>query len=893
MCDRFLFNDKELINVQFTSNSYNIAKSFKFLYYFLEKKIMTTKRSSSFLSIIFTVMLILLLVFPTRVFAEGEDPTVVPATTEAAPAATVEPLLVTPDITPIPATAGPTPVSTEVPAESLAEATAVPVDLLAATELPIETQPAASESTEAAPVVDNSTLIADTVTALQEAGVVLVDTAGSPIPLASQAAADALVAPDPVGCPPGVTPAFMGGTGLGCTTNYLSIQQALDDPLVPINGGWTIFIEQGNYNENVLVNKSVKFTGLGAGATATSISLFKDIDNASSWFSSLLVIVNPGASISDGLNLVAPGGTVRTSVKTYQGASDINGNANIMIRDNSANASPTYEVECGEPNVFINLNTTYNMILMEPFDPTIVNYYNPNATEELEDLCVAVNVAKDQGWSTNSAADQWKQRQVYWKLLNKSDAGHPFDTAFQTLVSDIQNDLYDSVQKRMGIYFIVPTLKDNGITPSPASLQLTFIATCDDGDPTTINMLNADGICEYQTKTCNDGSVNTTDTLNANGTCSFTCVNGATNAPTCTYPSAPKTLPLTIAPLIIPVTGACVPDIITAGIGHTCAVTPKTGLRCWGLNDVGQLGDGKNSDSTVPVKVKVLDGSEVLSLVSGTKHTCALTNGGEVMCWGLNYSGQLGNGTTTDSNIPVKVTGLSGTIVAISAGENFTCAVNDANTNMCWGNNSAGQFKNGKTENSNIPVVADLGNNVSMVSGGKSELQGVLTNGAIQFWSNLATIPVTGFANDVALVSADRFTEGGCAMNTDGKVECWGAILGSEISGGQKTDPLLITKKTCYKEPLVTGEGHGCMVTDKGLVCWGKNDNGQLGDGTQSVSEKPVAVTGINSVIDLAAGFKHTCAIVGVEDIKCWGRNTYGQLGNGTTIDSLVPAAVK
>jgi len=252
-----------------------------------------------------------------------------------------------------------------------------------------------------------------------------------------------------------------------------------------------------------------------------------------------------------------------------------------------------------------------------------------------------------------------------------------------------------------------------------------------------------------------------------------------------------------------------------------------------------------------------------------------------VMCWGLNYSGQLGNGKNTNSNVPVKVTGLSGIIVAISAGENFTCAVNDANTTMCWGNNSAGQFNNGLTENSSTPVVANLGSNVSMFSGGQNELQGVTTGGAIQFWSNQPTIPVTGLTSNVALVSADRFTDGGCAMTIDGKVECWGAIQGSGISGGQ------------HAKPLVTGEGHGCMVTDKGLVCWGNNDNGQLGDGTQKGSEQPVVVTGIYNVFALAAGFKHTCAIVDQDTIKCWGQNIYGQLGNGTIKIGLLPVTVK
>jgi alpha-tubulin suppressor-like RCC1 family protein len=392
---------------------------------------------------------------------------------------------------------------------------------------------------------------------------------------------------------------------------------------------------------------------------------------------------------------------------------------------------------------------------------------------------------------------------------------------------------------------------------------------------------NTEGSCTEKKTGCMDSAASNYD-------------QSANVAGTCTYPS-PEPKVFAPAPLLIPVTGnTCVPDVITAGIGHTCAVTPETGLRCWGQNDSGQLGDGLKADSTVPVKTKVLDGGEVIQLVSGTKHTCALTSGNEVFCWGLNYSGQLGDGTITNSNIPVKVKGLEGTIISISAGENFTCAVNAANKTMCWGNNSGGQFKNGNTFSTSTPVVANLGSDIKLVSGGQGELQGVTNAGAVTFWSNQPAIPVTGLSSDVALVSADRFSEGGCAMTNEGKVECWGAITASEITDAKVPTELETGKKTCKVDPLITGEGHGCTITkDNGLVCWGKNVYGQLGNGTQKNSETPVEVTGIRNVLHLAAGFDHTCAIVDQETIKCWGQNTYGQLGNGTTKESSLPVLVK
>lgn len=899
---------------------------------------MDKKRHPSILGVCLTIAMIALLAFPMQVFAEDETPasTPVPAETTPAPQSTPEsiipadPTAVLVETTPAPqATTEPT-----TPADPTAESTGVPAD-------------PAAVPTEAPFAADSSVLIKESVSALQETGAVLVDLTGEPIPLGSQKAAEALAALDPTGCPAGVTPTWMGGTGLGCTANYTSIQEALNDPLVVDGAGWTIYIQEGNFNENVQVNKNVKFTGLGAGATATSISLFKDIDNESSWFTAPLVVVNSGASIADGLNLLSPGGILQTSITVYQGTTDSHGNLNAAARDKSTSASPMYQLECGEPNVTINLGSTYKMILMDPTNPIIQNYYAPNGAEKVEDVYIAVNVAADQGWASGSPADQYKERQVYWKLLGKTDAGHPFDTQFASLVSDIQNGVYDAIARRLGIYFVVPTLKNDGVTPSPSSAQITFIKTCDDGDPTTINILNADGTCSYTPKTCNDGSANTNDTLNANGTCTFACNNGATDPPactdcppgsrmidgqcvavcidplannqgnplpctydvlgctdqtatnydpkankddgSCTYPKPPV---VQLQPLLIPVTGACIPDVITAGIGHTCAVTPQTGLRCWGLNDSGQLGDGTNQDQSKPMKVEVLDGGEVVQLASGIKHTCALVSGGEVWCWGLNDSGQLGDGTTTNRNKPVKVNGLTGKVVSITAGENFTCATNAANTTMCWGNNSAGQFNNGNFDNSSSPVVAGLGSDVKMISGGQNELQGVLKSGALQSWSKVPMIPVTGLVNDMAIVSANRFENGGCAMTNDGKVNCWGGIQGAGIVTNQDVATLVEGNIKCHRQPLVTGLGHGCTITDKGVSCWGINDHGQLGDGTQTGSNQPVLVSGVKTYIDLAAGFKHTCAIVGVEDIRCWGQNTYGQLGNGTTKDSPIPVVV-
>jgi len=342
---------------------------------------------------------------------------------------------------------------------------------------------------------------------------------------------------------------------------------------------------------------------------------------------------------------------------------------------------------------------------------------------------------------------------------------------------------------------------------------------------------------------------------------------------------------------------------ISVGIDHACALTIGGGVKCWGLNSSGQLGDGSTANSPVPVDVTGLS-SGVAAISAGHDHTCAVTTAGGAKCWGNNAEGELGDGSTANSPVPVDVTGLSSGVAAISAGYDYTCAVTTGGGAKCWGYNGWGRLGDGtETNNSTTPVdVSGLSSGVASISAGGGHTCAVTTGGCAKCWGyngeegqlgigstspaySTTPVDVSGLSSGVAEISAGG--EHTCALTTGGGMKCWGyngyGALGDGTTENRLT-PVTVSGLSSGVASISSGFWHTCAVIAAGEgKCWGQTATGTV---------IPVGVTGLPSGVDSISADGHTCAVTTAGRAYCWGSNPFGELGNGTTTDSSAPVNV-
>jgi alpha-tubulin suppressor-like RCC1 family protein len=304
--------------------------------------------------------------------------------------------------------------------------------------------------------------------------------------------------------------------------------------------------------------------------------------------------------------------------------------------------------------------------------------------------------------------------------------------------------------------------------------------------------------------------------------------------------------------------GACrlAPRLVAGGT-FTCLRNLSGGAKCWGYNYYGQLGDGTSTTRESAVTVLGLSGAVELTL--GDDHSCARFADGGVSCWGSNDRGQLGDGSNTGRTAPVTHVALDGAAITIAAGYIHTCAVLTDGTVECWGGNTDGELGVGSHTDQWTPKRVPNLNGVAAVAAG------------------------------------ERHT---CARLLDGTIQCWGFDYWGQLGDGNfdagETLPVQVLDVISAVD-LVAGGGsdHTCVRQANGQVqCWGANLAGQLGDGTRISQSRPELIVLAGGATALAVGGLHTCLQRDLGEVDCWGGGGSGQLGDGSTDAKEAPTEI-
>jgi hypothetical protein len=306
--------------------------------------------------------------------------------------------------------------------------------------------------------------------------------------------------------------------------------------------------------------------------------------------------------------------------------------------------------------------------------------------------------------------------------------------------------------------------------------------------------------------------------------------------------------------------------------------------------------------------------SGVAEVAAGGAFTCALTAAGSVLCWGDNGSGELGNGSTTSTLVPIPLTDLASGVTAVSASPDttneFACAVTAAGDVECWGDNGAGQLGDGSTTSRSFPAAVSGVTAASAVSVGLEYACAIAAGGAVECWGNNGNgelgdgttitrrvpAPVVGLSSGVTSLSVGT-SFSPCAVTAAGGVVCWGYNGSGQLGNGStnsSTTPVPVSGLSNGVTKVAAGGSFACALTAGGGVqCWGLNGQGQLGDGTTTDSSVPVPVTGLSSgVTGLSVGGTSACATTADGLLECWGQGYFGQLGDGSLVSSTIPVAV-
>ena len=335
---------------------------------------------------------------------------------------------------------------------------------------------------------------------------------------------------------------------------------------------------------------------------------------------------------------------------------------------------------------------------------------------------------------------------------------------------------------------------------------------------------------------------------------------------------------------------------LAAGGAHSLGILTNGSVWSWGSNALGQLGDATTAARrTTPVPVAGLSGVFV-AVAAGTAHSLALRDDGVVFAWGLNFDGQVGDGTTTLRRQPVRVVGLNG-VVAIAAGAAHSLALRSDGTVVAWGANLAGQLGDGTTNRRLKPVPVSTLTTAATIAAGAFHSLAVLHDGSARAWGANAVGTAGRRDADESQDASHRVGSVGCDRRgrrrgaqpgaherrrdqSVGRTTRSGSSGTRPPRGGPGPSRVLNVPNAVA---IAAGAAHSLAVTTTGFGrAWGANDVGQLGDGTTTRRLTPVAITEPPSaMIAVAAGATHSLAASSDNTAWSWGLNLFGQLGDG------------
>jgi alpha-tubulin suppressor-like RCC1 family protein len=355
---------------------------------------------------------------------------------------------------------------------------------------------------------------------------------------------------------------------------------------------------------------------------------------------------------------------------------------------------------------------------------------------------------------------------------------------------------------------------------------------------------------------------------------------------------------------------------VVAAFEQSCIVNER-GLYCWGLNVSGQVGIGSRDPMTVGLPERIDAGAEYVEICTAEYHTCGLRRGGVLDCWGANSKGQLGLGDYAGRDAPTSL-GDAPRFASVACGGEISCGLTDDGALYCWGANNEGALGQGEQgavgQASATPLLVPLAQPARQVSVGQGHVCAIDQNDALFCWGRdsqfqLGVPPpppgmeqvrtptqVVGGGSYRQVAAGQAYT---CAVRKEGQLYCWGTDayfdgrLGLGTTLVEVREPTQVGADDDYLEVHATWF-HTCALRAQGrLFCWGRNDEGQLGQGDLMVRYEPVPVdSGGQAWQEFTVGRFHTCGLRS-GDLYCWGKNeNFQQLGLGDTQRRNVPTLV-